>query len=231
MEYYHIVLKEVLNNISNDIRYAEDKAIIFSCVFKNIKVCFMNNMYYHYCVRDGSVTDLENSDYLVELTAFYKYAKKIFDAHEEREYLLRQLGKYLLQEAKYAVNTKLGLAIAGKPICNEPYRLDYSSFFSEKKKIVLYGAGKVGTDYWKQLVDCKNFELCAWVDKNYGKYQEKEMDVRSVEYIQEIKFDYILVAVNKQVVFEEIKKELTDMGIAEDVIIWGRPYGALCKEN
>lgn len=220
------MLKEVLDNISNDIRYAEDKAIVFGLVFKDINVYFTDDIYYHYCVRDGSACQTENQNYLVELTAFYKYAKKIFEEHRERECLLRQLGKYLLQETHHAINNKLGLTTSGNSIYKEPYRLDYSVFLPQKKKVILYGAGKVGVDYQKQMTDCTKIELCGWVDKDYEKYQEKELDVKPIEYIKETGYDYILVAVWKQTVFNEIKKELVDMGIAEDSIIWGRPYGA-----
>ena len=165
------MLREILENISDEIHYAEDKAIVFSFVFRDIKVCFMDSMYYHYCVRNGSACQSENQNYLVELTAFYKYAKKLFEGHREREHLLRQLGKYLLQETEHAINNKLGLAMPGKPICIEPYQLDPTAFWLQKKKVILYGAGKVGADYYKQIKDCMNMELCGWVDKNYGKYQ------------------------------------------------------------
>lgn len=220
------LLKAVLDNISNEIRYAEDKAIVFGLIYRNIKICFTDDIYYHYCVRNGSACQTENQDYLVELTSFYKYAKKLFEGHEERAHLLQQLGKYLLQEARHAVENKLGLATPGKSIYTEPYKLDSSVFFIQKKKIILYGAGKVGADYRKQLVDCMNIELCGWVDKNYEKYQQDELDVQPIEYIKEIECDYILVAVWKQTIFGEIKKELTDIGVEENAIIWGRPYGA-----
>jgi len=223
------MLKELLDNISNKIRYAEDKAIVFSFIYRNIKICFMDDMYYHYCVRDGSACQSENQDYLIELTSFYKYAKKLFDGHEERAHLLQQLGKYLLQEARHAVENKLGLTTPGKPIYTEPYKLDPSVFCMQKKKIILYGAGKVGSDYRKQFKDCMNIELCGWVDKNYKKYQEKELDVQPVKHIQEMDYDYILVAVKKQTIFQEIKEELTKMGAEENAIIWGRPYGAPYK--
>lgn len=225
------MLKEVLNNISDNIRYAEDKAIVFSFVFQNIKVCFMDNIYYHYCVRDESVCRLENPDYLVELTAVYKYIKKLFDKKKEREHLLWQLGKWLLRETHYAINSMLGLTTAENPIYKEFYRLDPSVFFLQKKKIILYGAGNVGTDYHKQLTDCTNIELCGWVDRDYENYQEKEQDVQSIEYIKEAEYDYILVAVRQPKIFREIKKELIGMGIVEDAIIWGRPYGAPYEEN
>lgn len=220
------MLKEVLCSIYDDIRYAEDKAIVFSFVFKNIKVCFTDDIYYHYCIRNGSACQSENQNYLVELTAFYKYVKKIFDGHEEREYLLWQLGEYLVQEAHAAINCKLGLTTPDKPIYTPPFELDPSVFLSQKKKIILYGAGKVGSDYRKQMADCANIQLCSWVDKNYEKYQEEGLDVQPVESVQETEYDSILVAVKKQEIFWEIRKELTDMGVAEEAIIWGRPYGA-----
>lgn len=222
------MLKEVLDHISSEIRYAEDKAIVFSFIFQDIRICFLDAIYYHYCVRNGSACQSENQNYLVELTSFYKYAKILFNGHDEREHLLRQLGRYLLQETKHAINNKLGLTTPDKPIYAEPYQLDPSAFFPQKKKIILYGAGKVGTDYHKQLADCMNLELCGWVDKNYKKYQEEELDVQPLEHIHEIEYDYILVAVRNQKVFQEIKEELVGIGISKDDIIWGRPYGAPC---
>lgn len=220
------MLTEVLDHISSEIRYAEDKAIVFSFVYQNIKVCFMDAIYYHYCVRDGSACQSENQNYLVELTAFYKYAKKLFEEHEGREHLLGQLGKYLVQETRHAINNKLGLTTPDKPIYTVPYELDVSAFFPQRKKIILYGAGRVGADYHKQIKDCMNMELCGWVDKNYSKYQNEQLNVQPIEYIYETEYDYILIAVRKEVIFQEIKKELTDRGISEDAIIWGRPYGA-----
>lgn len=224
--YQRDMVKEVLYNIGNDIRHAEDKAIVFSLVYQNIKVCFINAIYYHYCIRSGSVCRTENPDYLIELTTIYKYIKKLFDGHKEREHLLRQLGKWLLAEARYAVDGNLGLTTPGKPIYTVPYQLDTSVFFPQKKKVILYGAGNVGSDYYKQIKDCMNMILCGWVDKNYRKYQEEGLDVQPIEHIYETGYDYILVAVRKQTVFQEIKKELMDMGILGGAIIWGRPYGA-----
>lgn len=225
------MLKEVLVNIDDGIRYAEDKAIVFGFVFRNIKVCFADVMQYHYCVRNGSVCQSENPNYLVEVTAFYQYAKNLFEKHKEREYLFRQLGKYLLQEARLAVNKRLGLTTIEKPIYKPPYELDPSVFLTSKKKVILYGAGKVGADYQKKLEGCANIELCGWVDKNYDKYQDKSFAVKPVKYIQETKYDYILVAVLKRTVFNNIKNELTSIGIDKGTIIWGRPYGAPCEED
>ena len=65
------MLQEVLSKIGSDIRYAEDKAIVFGVVFQNIKICFIDAICYHYCIRSNSVCHIENPDFLIELTAFY----------------------------------------------------------------------------------------------------------------------------------------------------------------
>ena len=50
--------------------------------------------------------------------------------------------------------------------------------------------------------------------QDYEKYQERELDVQPIEYLKGVKYDYVLVAVWKQAVFKEIKKQLAEMGIA-----------------
>lgn len=227
--YKRELLANALKRIGNDIVFAEDSAILFGIVFQNIRICIADEGYYHYYIRKDSVCQSVNPDYLIELTAFYKYTKEIFKAHTEKEHLLRQLGIYLLERAKEAVNLRLELTSKETPIYRQPYEIDFSAFFNQGKKIILYGAGKVGQDYYKKLShsDYKNINFCGWVDKNYEKYSENGLDVQPVEHIRNNEYDYILVAVNSENVFCEIKKELKGIGVIEDKIIWGKPLKTL----
>lgn len=221
------MLQDVMEKIGSDIRYAEDKAIVFGCIYQNIKVCFMDAIYYHYCIRSDSACHVENPDFLVELTTFYKYARSLFESHREHDFLLWQLGRYLMDEVKYTVNCRLGLIGNGRSLYEVSYELDPSVFQMNDKNVILYGAGRVGADYHKKLVDCMKFRLCGWVDKNYEKYSENGLDVQPVEHIRNSEYDYILVAVNNENIFCEIKKELKGLGVVEDKIIWGKPLRAL----
>lgn len=225
--YSRQMLQEVLSKIGSDIRYAEDKAIVFGVVFQNIKICFIDAICYHYCIRSNSVCHIENPDFLIELTAFYKYARKLFESHREHEYLLRQLGYYLLDEVKYTVNYRLGLMDNGRSLYKVSYELDPSVFQMTEKNLILYGAGRVGRDYHKKIVNCMKFHLCGWVDINYKEYRKDGLDLQPVEYIRNSEYDYILVAVNSETVFCDIKKELKDIGVIEDKIIWGKPLKML----
>lgn len=221
------ILQEVMEKIGPDIKYAEDKAIVFGCVFQNIKVCFMDAIYYHYCIRPDSACHVENPDFLIELTAFYKYARRLFESHRERSFLLWQLGRYLMDEVKYTVSCRLGLTENGSSLYTVSYELDPSVFQRRVKKVILYGAGQVGTDYHKKLADCMKFSLCGWVDKNYEKYRKNGFSVQPVEDIKNSEYDYILVAVNNENVFCQIKEELKEIGVIEDKIVWGKPLQAL----
>lgn len=223
--YKRELLTRALERIGNDIVFAEDSAILFGIVFQNIRICIADEGYYHYYIRENSVCRTVNPDYLIELTAFYKYAKQIFEEHVEREHLLRQLGIYLLERAKEAVNLRLGLTSEALPIYRQDYEIDFSVFFTQKKTLILYGAGKVGQDYYKKLscLDYRNICFAGWVDKNYEKYREAGFDVQPVESIRDREYDNLLVAVMKENVFNEIKEELKDMGVIEDKIVWGRP--------
>lgn len=217
------MLSVVLEKIDNGIRYAEDKAIVFGFVFQNIKVCFLEESYYHYCVREDSICQSENQDYLIELTRFYKYVKNLFNTHAEKNYLLHQLGYYLLVETRSAIDQKLGLTTADNPICKRSYELNPFLFCEKEKYIVLYGAGKVGEDYYKKLKTNAKIHVCGWIDKNFEACQARGLDVQSIESLKNKAYDYVLVAIKNEPVFLEIKKELREMGVAEEKIIWGNP--------
>ncbi len=221
------MLQKVMEKIGNDIKYAEDKAIVFGFVFQNIKVSFLDTIQYHYCIRSDSACHVENPDFLIELTAFYKYARKLFETHSERDFLLRQLGRYLLDEVQYTVHNRLGLIRNSETLYKVSYELDPSVFELNEKKVILYGAGRVGADYYHKLADCLRFCLCAWVDKNYQEYRKNGLDVQPVEYIKISEYDYILVAVISETIFSEIKEELIRIGVIEEKIIWGKPLKTL----
>lgn len=62
----------------------------------------------------------------------------------------------------------------------------------------------------------------AWVDKAFYKYKDLKEKVCSPDEINNIEFDYIILAVWDEEVALEIKKELMEKGISEDVILWNK---------
>ena len=104
-----------------------------------------------------------------------------------------------------------------KQIKSEKYFEDFKSEYvfplesiSCGTNIVLYGAGCGGTDIKRWLAVTEYCNIVAWCDKNYQKF-EADMQVESPDIIQDLQYDYILVAVENPEVFEEIKRELCDI--------------------
>ena len=85
--------------------------------------------------------------------------------------------------------------------------------------IVLYGAGDVGQDFYKQLKDTGYCDIILWVDKAYEKYREYGLNVESPYKIQLCDFDYILIAMSNTAVKNQIKNELLNIGINNDKIV------------
>ncbi len=92
------------------------------------------------------------------------------------------------------------------------------------KKILLYGAGKVGQCFYKQLSLYNNkITVVAWVDKKPANYTFDYIGVKTISEGLTLKFDIILVAVLKEDVFSEIKKELIALKVPSEKIVWRKP--------
>ena len=63
-------------------------------------------------------------------------------------------------------------------------------------------------------------KIILWVDKNYEQRRNKGLKVVSPSEILNIDYDQILIGVMNQKVADCIKKELLELGIVEEKIVW-----------
>jgi len=87
--------------------------------------------------------------------------------------------------------------------------------------IVIYGAGKVGQEFVKQVhqrhAGCTGM---LWVDSNYIQFQAAGMDVKSPDEIKDCSFDRIIIAVHHAKARQEIWDRLRNMGIEAEKIYY-----------
>ena len=62
--------------------------------------------------------------------------------------------------------------------------------------------------------------IVAWIDQNYAQYQEQGLAVSSLDKIQEVEFDQVIIAIARRDAAAEIKKMLMQRGIPENKITW-----------
>lgn len=87
------------------------------------------------------------------------------------------------------------------------------------KKIIIYGAGVVGRQYFDQMQITNYCEVITMVDRNYDEYQHRGRKVEAIEKIKELEYDYIVIANANNRTAEDIKRFLINMGVSQDKII------------
>lgn len=84
------------------------------------------------------------------------------------------------------------------------------------EKVVLYGAGAMGSAFYAQNVLLQFCDMVAWVDKGY---QQLQSPVVGIDSIKNLSYDKILIAIDNKQVQEKIKEEFIKQGIAEEKIL------------
>ncbi|MCI8972975.1 MAG: glycosyltransferase family 2 protein [Lachnospiraceae bacterium] len=87
------------------------------------------------------------------------------------------------------------------------------------QKVVLYAAGGAGVDCFELNKKYKEFELVAWIDKNKAGKIIEHTPIRNLEYIGDIQFDKIIVAIRNDQLYDEIVEKLMEMRIESNIIL------------
>lgn len=90
-----------------------------------------------------------------------------------------------------------------------------------RSKILLYGAGKCGKNMYYTLNSISYCEIIGWYDKNWEMLSDILVDVKSPKYMETDEADYIIIAVESQSLFDEIYREISDLGYVKSRIVIG----------
>jgi len=203
----------------DSIQYAEDRALTFWCILNAEKVSFIDKSYYRYNINEDGLCLSQDERYLEKITEFYIYVKRLFEGQAESRHLLKQLDKYMVNAVVSGINRKIGLSQNDLIV---KYYLDESKL-KPSRNVVLYGAGNVGRDFYKQLLRSENVHVSAWVDYNYQKYEKEKLPVESLNRLKDLEYDYIIVAVLRENVYENIAATLENYSVPRDKVIWEKP--------
>jgi len=91
------------------------------------------------------------------------------------------------------------------------------------ENVILYGAGNVGKDFYDQNRRKGWCNIVAWADKNYKKYEKSVFPVQKPKCLFECEYEYVLIAVERERLADEIKNEMIAYGVDEEKIIWLKP--------
>ncbi len=187
-----------------NVHYGEDLAITYPIMTKATSYIFAREgKYFHRRRPNEKETYFNNVHFFKELSELHEFLLNNLPDSENR--IRCQLEEFY----SYSVQMYMG-------------KNGYSSFYTEymfpfhliprDSRIILYGKGKVGEYYHRELEKTPYCKSVIWMDKNNA---DILIGMSREEY------DYVVIAVKDSGVADEITAELKTMGIPQDKIVWG----------
>lgn len=207
------IVRQVYRNLDADNNFAEDSAFLYNYLIISGAVRICHKCFYHYRYRTDSMFHGGNPHMLSDINKAYLALVPGFTKHPLSENLLSQLQHWVSVTAVMAVNGGMGFA---SQLHIPEFMLDTDGL--KGKRIVLYGAGKAGQDYYRQLTKME-YEVVLWVDSNDSPIE----NVMKPCAVLDIEYDVILISVSRPEYVESIKQSLSDIGIGEEKLMWKKP--------
>ena len=96
------------------------------------------------------------------------------------------------------------------------------------KKIVLFGAGRVGRSYYSQFKRNGEIKIIGCVD-SYPNDSNSYMNVSYPDSILRLAYDYVVIAVEERTVVNTINIILEKIHVPKEKILWEKPV-PLCTK-
>ena len=213
------ILKNIINRIPVKMRIGEDCLLNIIYMLEAKSIYISKKAYYHYRIHSESTVHSICEDYLNQVNILYSEMKAVFKDLENHEVLLRQLDKMIVSLTINGLNYKIGLS--GSTYIPW-YTFDIKGL--DGKRIVLYGAGAVGKDYFFQIQKQTSMKLVLWVDQKYQELSTDNHRVSDVAMISNTEFDQILVAVKHESLAKKIIDDLSEnYSVPRNCITWKQP--------
>ena len=130
---------------------------------------------------------------------------------------MQKLNRYMIEFVLRGVNKSFGFGFGNiLPFFIPPYKKLREA---RANKIVLYGAGDVGKDYYTGLKR-NGYNIVAWADKRGEELAKKGFDTVNPESLRELKYDVVLLAADSEDLMGQMKKTLVEeVGVDPSKII------------
>lgn len=216
-------VKEIYVNANKGVDYEEDLLFLCQYLLKSNSVSITDKIYYHYRYNEASITNSYNRKFFFDKGTLYNSFIEACSDHKHKEIFVRQFQKRLMYELNMSIIGQLKIDLSySYPI----YRLPYEENLCGKK-IVIFGAGKVGIDYYFHMRDIPTIKIEAWIDSlKYGK-TILGRNIGSIEALREIEFDKVVCAVVDRRIAAGMIDQILGLGIDRDKVLWVKPVDIL----
>ncbi len=208
------LIKSCYSMVPDIQQFGDDVICTCCCMLYANKISVINSEKYHHNIRRGSLSYETGLDYFVKQGSLYTQLKYVFQNHAQYLKIKDSIDIF------YKEHILTGLHMFGARV--NRYAFPKMEVLKDKK-VILYGAGSVGRDYYTQLCMYRQCHIVVFMDKNFDDYHYDYIDVVGKDRLSDLEYDLILISVLKEAAAFFIKSDLMAAGVPETKIIWESP--------
>lgn len=209
------LIKECYLKVPDYLTYGEDMACICQYIMRSSKFAIIEKAGYHYVQRATSLVHIKDINFIINNCKLYEYISQLFVNMPDYERVRLLMEQNIIRDIAGVWEN-----ITGKYIANYEFP-DISILLG--KRIIIYGAGKVGTDYYKQICKYQMCNIVALADTYYQNYDYDYAQVVGLEKIKELQWDILIISTVYKETADQIKDILIQEGIEKQNIYWYKP--------
>lgn len=210
-------IKKCYSPLPNEQQYGEDLLCLCRCILESHRIVLIKKAMYHYVIGENTLSHLKYDEYMIKEVRLWNCFINILQEYNCYEFLKDSAYYFLKNRMIDVISADSSIKI---PIPQFYYKdLD----LIRHKKIVIFGAGKVGRDYYTQISKYQYCEIVAWIDSNWYEYHFDYAEVVNIEKVFSIQWDLVIIAVKDKVIGMEIMDLLVKMGVDIEKINWQEP--------
>lgn len=200
-------LLEYQLRISNQVNVGEDVAVAYPAIMNAKKIVVSGRNYYHYCLRNDSIMGIHRNDDLKSIKIMLNQlegdlkdvSSSVINAVQQYKMLFLYVN--LLRNLRNVIKFNNNFLY---PFGNIP----------RNSKVIIYGAGKFGTELKSFIEEQSYLKLSAVLDKMPGPDQLHPSEIQNIQY------DYVLIAALVYDVIEEMRRELRIYGVKDSQVLY-----------
>lgn len=204
------LIKEKQPLIDERISMGEDLACVCECLASTNSVSVIEGGSYHYTQGRVEAISYSNNLSSIRLEALWNQLKQFC----KKEYVSPSVYQMMVVIMNQAVAIT-DFSLFFKKNCE--YLYPYSKV-KKNSNLVIYGAGKFGYKIMLALSNNDQYHVAAWVDKSNKRVTMGQYTISQVEILNQLDYNYIVVAILNYNVALGAVAELQKMGVSEDKI-------------
>lgn len=207
-------IKKAYSHVPDNCSQGEDLICLIWMILNGNNFYFLPELCYNYLIRRSSISHNYTPLKYIESC---RMMSKIIE-------ICNEAGVYeALKECIEAYLNKIIILDADR--LNPTLNCELFYYPNEKslvgKKIVIYGAGKVGKCFRQQFMRNNAIDIVAWVDSNYSSLGDER--VESPYVLKDLDFDKLVIAIDNDITAKKIQESLINMGFSTEKIVYVSP--------